>query len=103
MAAFKNEPALKIFAIIGVCCLANIGRVLFSIFRSVDSVNEALEKHKNGGDWFLGRLMGRLIVAIFWGIFLPIQILWVVYKLSQAKKQASVLHQNQDMANSINM
>ena len=51
--------------------------------------------------WFIGRLLGGLIVAIFWGIFLPIQILWVVYKLSQAKKQASVLHQNQDMANSI--
>ena len=40
--------------------------------------------------WFIGRLLGGLIVAIFWGIFLPIQILWVVYKLSQAKKQASV-------------
>ena len=39
---------------------------------------------------FLGRFMLGLIVAIFWGIFLPIQILWVVYKLSQAKKQASV-------------
>lgn len=87
---------------IGVWCLANIGRVLFSIFRPVDSVNEALERHKNG-DWFLGRLIGGLIVATFWGIFLPIQILWVVYKLSQAKKQAKVLQQNQDMTNSINM
>ena len=37
----ENEPALNLFAMIGVCCLANIGRVLFSIFRSVDSVNEA--------------------------------------------------------------
>ena len=88
---------------IGVWCLANIGRVLFAIFRPVDSVNEALTRHKDGEGWFIGRLLGGLIVAIFWGIFLPIQILWVVYKLSQAKKQASVLHQNQDMANRINM
>ena len=49
------------------------------------------------------RLIGGLIVATFCGIFLPIQILWVVYKLSQAKKQAKVLQQNQDMTNSINM
>ena len=86
---------------IGVWCLANIGRVLFSIFRPVDSVNEALEKHKGGSSWFIGRLLGGLVATTFWGIFLPIQILWVVYKLSQAKKQASLLHQNQDMANSI--
>ncbi|MDY5384334.1 MAG: hypothetical protein SPH77_03830 [Campylobacter sp.] len=38
---------------IGVCCLANIGRVLFSIFRPVDSVNEALAKHKDGEGWFM--------------------------------------------------
>ena len=72
---------------IGVWCLANIGRVLFTIFRPVDSVNEALEKHKDGSSWFIGRLLGGLIVATFWGIFLPIQILWVVYKLSQAKNK----------------
>ena len=88
---------------IGVCCLANICRVLFSIFRSVDSVTEVLARYKDGEGWFIGRLLGGLIVATFWGIFLPIQILWVVYKLSQAKKQASLLHQNQDMANRINM
>ena len=86
---------------IGVWCLANIGRVLFAIFRPVDSVNEALARHKDG-DWFLvGCQVGLLL--LFLGFFLLIQILWVVYKLSQAKKQASVLHQNQDMANSINM
>ena len=99
----ENEPALNLFAMIGVCCLANIGRVLFTICRPVSSVNEALTRHKDGEGWFIGRLLGGLIVAIFWGIFLPIQILWVVYKLNQVKKQASVLHQNQDMANSINM
>ena len=99
----QNEAPLNFFTMIGVWCLANIGRVLFTIFRPVDSVNEALEKHKDGSSWFIGRLLGGLIVATFWGIFLPIQILWIVYKLSQAKKQASVLHQNQDMANSINM
>ena len=49
----ENEPALNLFAMIGVCCLANIGRVLFSIFRSVDSVNEALERHKDGEGWFM--------------------------------------------------
>ena len=87
---------------IGVWCLANIGRVLFAIFRPVDSVNEALTRHKDGEGWFMVGCQG-LVVAIFWGIFLPIQILWVVYKLSQVKKQASLLHQNQDMANSINM
>ena len=54
---------------IGVCCLANIGRVLFTIFRPVDSVNEALTRHKDGEGWFIGRLMGGLIVAIF-GVFL---------------------------------
>ena len=49
MTAFKkNEAPLKIFAMIGVWCLANIGRVLFTIFRPVDSVNEALERHKDG-------------------------------------------------------
>lgn len=53
LTAFKNEPALKIFAIIGVCCLANIGSVLFAIFRPVDSVNEALEKYKDGDGWFM--------------------------------------------------
>ena len=68
---------------IGVWCFANIGRVLFAIFRSVDSVNEALARYKDGE----GRLMLRLIVAIFWGIFLPIQILWVVYKLIQVKNK----------------
>ena len=72
---------------IGVCCLANIGRVLFSIFRSVDNVNKALTRHKDGEGWFIGRLLGGLIVAIFWGIFLPIQILWVVYKLIQVKNK----------------
>ncbi|MCI7247097.1 MAG: hypothetical protein MR481_04140 [Campylobacter sp.] len=99
----ENEPALKFFAIIGIWGLANIGFALFTIFRPVNSLNEALERHKDGSSWFIGRLLGGLVVAIFWGIFLPIQILWVVYKLSRAKKQASVLHQNQDMANSINM
>ena len=53
--------------------------------------------------WFIGRLLGGLIVAIFWGLFLPIQIVWVAFKLIKAKKQASLLHQNQDIANSINM
>ena len=72
---------------IGVWCLANIGRVLFTIFRPVDSVNEALTRHKDGEGWFIGRLLGGLIVATFWGIFLPIQILWVVYKLSQVKNK----------------
>lgn len=48
---------------------------------------------------FMGRLIGGLIVATFWGIFLPIQILWVVYKLSQAKKQASTLKENENIAN----
>ncbi|MDD6162711.1 MAG: hypothetical protein PUB35_08035 [Campylobacteraceae bacterium] len=57
----KNQAPLNLFAMIGVCCLANIGRVLFSIFRPVDSVNEALAKHKDGEGW----LMLRLIVAIF--------------------------------------
>ena len=84
---FKNEPALKIFAMIGVWCLANIGFALFTIFRPVDSVNEALTRHKDGEGWFIGRLLGGLVVAIFWGIFLPIQILWVVYKLIQVKNK----------------
>ena len=68
----ENEPALNLFAMIGVCCLANIGRVLFTIFRPVDSVNEALTRHKDGEGWFIGRLLGGLIVAIFGDIFLPI-------------------------------
>ena len=38
---------------IGVWCLANIGRVLFTIFRPVDSVNEALTRHKDGEGWFM--------------------------------------------------
>ena len=38
---------------IGVWCLANIGRVLFSIFRSVDNVNKALTRHKDGEGWFM--------------------------------------------------
>ena len=86
----QNEAPLNFFTMIGVWCFANIGSVLFAIFRPVDSVNEALTRHKDGEGWFIGRLMLGLIVAIFWGIFLPIQILRVVYKLSQAKKQASV-------------
>ncbi|MDD7600445.1 MAG: hypothetical protein SPJ69_08035 [Campylobacter sp.] len=57
---------------IGVWCLANIGSVLFSIFIPVDRVNEALERHKDGEGWFIGRLLGGLIVTIFWDIFLPI-------------------------------
>ena len=44
----KNEAPLNFFTMIGVWCLANIGRVLFTIFRPVDSVNEALERHKDG-------------------------------------------------------
>ena len=67
MAAFKNEPALKIFAIIGVCCLANIGSVLFAIFRPVNSVNEALTRHKDGEGWFIGRLLGGLL--LLFGVF----------------------------------
>ena len=63
----ENEPALNLFAMIGVCCLANIGRVLFSIFRPVDSVNEALEKHKDGEGWFIGRLLGGLL--LLFGVF----------------------------------
>ncbi|MCI7103023.1 MAG: hypothetical protein MR927_02375 [Campylobacter sp.] len=47
----QNEAPLNFFTMIGVWCLANIGRVLFSIFRSVDSVNEALERHKDGEGW----------------------------------------------------
>ena len=62
----ENEPALNFFTMIGVCCLANIGRVLFTIFRPVDGVNEALTRHKDGEGWFIGRLLGGLIVAIFW-------------------------------------
>ena len=57
--------------------MSSKGRVLFTIFRPVDSVNEALERHKDGSSWFMGRLMDGVIVATFWGIFLPIQILWV--------------------------
>ena len=53
MTAFKNGPALKIFAMIGVWCLTNIGFALFTIFKSVDSVNEALERHKDGEGWFM--------------------------------------------------
>lgn len=99
----QNEAPLNFFSMIGVWCLANIGRVLITIFRPVSSVNEALEKHKNSDSWFIGRLISGLAVATFWGIFLPIQILWVAYKLSQAKKQASVLKDNQNIANSIEM
>ena len=73
---------------IGVWCLANFGSV-HSLF--LDQL-VALMNLRKAQRWRLvfGRLLGGLIVAIFWGIFLPIQILWVVYKLSQAKKQASV-------------
>ena len=60
----QNEAPLNFFTMIGVWCFANIGRVLFAIFRSVDSVNEALARYKDGE----GRLMLRLIVAIF-GVF----------------------------------
>ena len=49
----KNEAPLNFFAMIGVWCLANIGRVLFAIFRPVDSVNEALTRHKDGEGWFM--------------------------------------------------
>ena len=49
----KNQAALKIFAMIGVWCLTNIGFALFTIFKSVDSVNEALERHKDGEGWFM--------------------------------------------------
>ena len=62
----KNQAALNFFTMIGVWCLANIGSILFAIFRPVDSVNEALERHKDGEGWFIGRLLGGLIVAIFW-------------------------------------
>nr|WP_321428159.1 hypothetical protein [uncultured Campylobacter sp.] len=48
MTAFKKSSTAHFFTMIGVWCLANIGRVLFTIFRPVDSVNEALEKHKDG-------------------------------------------------------
>lgn len=61
----QNQAPLNFFTMIGVCCLANIGSVLFSIFRSVDSVNEALERHKDGSSWFMGRLMDGVIVATF--------------------------------------
>ena len=44
----QNQAPLNFFTMIGVWCLANIGRVLFTIFRPVDSVNEALERHKDG-------------------------------------------------------
>ena len=54
---------------IGVWCLANIGRVLFAIFRPVDSVNEALAKHKDGSSWFIGRLLGACC-CYFLGYFL---------------------------------
>nr|WP_321319353.1 hypothetical protein [uncultured Campylobacter sp.] len=57
---------------IGVWFLANIGRVLFTIFIPVNSVNEALERHKDGSGWFVGRLMDGVIVVTFWGIFLSI-------------------------------
>ena len=36
----QNEAPLNFFTMIGVWCLANIGRVLFTIFRPVSSVNE---------------------------------------------------------------
>ena len=49
----KNEAPLNFFTMIGVWCLANIGRVLFTIFRPVDSVNEALTRHKDGEGWFM--------------------------------------------------
>nr|WP_321314017.1 hypothetical protein [uncultured Campylobacter sp.] len=54
---------------IGVWGLANVGRVLFTIFRLVDSVNEALTRHKDGEGWFIGRLLGGLVVALL-GYFL---------------------------------
>ena len=44
----KNLIPFNLFAMIGVWGLANVGRVLFTIFRPVDSVNEALERHKDG-------------------------------------------------------
>lgn len=88
---------------IGVWCLANIGRVLITIFRPVDSVNEALEKHKDGSSWFMGRLIGGLIVATFWGIFLPIQILWVVYKLPKPKNKHLLLKKTKTLQISIEM
>ena len=49
----KNQAPLNLFAMIGVCCLANIGSVLFSIFIPVDRVNEALTRHKDGEGWFM--------------------------------------------------
>nr|WP_321311188.1 hypothetical protein [uncultured Campylobacter sp.] len=53
MTAFKKSSSAQFFTMIGVCCLANIGSVLFSIFIPVDRVNEALERHKDGEGWFM--------------------------------------------------
>ena len=55
---------------IGVWCLANICRVLFSIFRSVDSVNEALERHKDGEGWFIGKVARWAYGCYLLGYFL---------------------------------
>lgn len=49
----QNQAPLNFFAMIGVWCLTNIGFALFAIFRPVDSVNEALERHKDGEGWFM--------------------------------------------------
>lgn len=100
---FNMYPAHGFFAMIGVWCLANIGLVLITIFRPVDNVSEALEKHKDFSEWFLGRLVGGLIVAVFGGIFLPVQILWVAFKLIKAKKQTSALKESESRINSIKM
>ena len=50
---FDCVQKIKQCSTIGICCLANIGSVLFTIFRPVDSVNEALEKYKDGDGWFM--------------------------------------------------
>ena len=91
-------------AMIGTWCVANILKIFVGTFTSLaGETHDALMLHTNAGGWWLIKIIKLAVLGIFWGLFLPIQIVWVAFKLIKAKKQASLLHQNQDIANSINM